>query len=269
MSIQFQNVSKSFGQKQILKKISFEVKKGEILFILGKSGMGKSVTLKQIIGLLKPDEGQIFVDDLEITALKESELPRARRKCGMVFQHPALLDSLSVRENVAFGLKTPQFIQEQGRALTEKEIEERVIEKLGLVHLGSEILECVPSELSYGMQKRVSLARTLAPNPSYLLFDEPTTGLDPITTHAVNDLILDLSRKLQVTCIVVSHDMSCALKIAERILVLDQGIILSHGTVAQIKTSQEPLIREFLAETLALLPPEERATLSTGNEGTS
>ena len=266
MSIQFQNVSKAFGPKQILKKISFEVRKGEILFILGKSGMGKSVTLKLIIGLLKPDEGQIFVDDLEITALREAELPLARRKCGMVFQHPALLDSLSVRENIAFGLKTPQFIQEYGRSLTEKEIEDRVLEKLTLVHLSPEVLECAPSELSYGMQKRVSLARTLAPNPSYLLFDEPTTGLDPITTHAVNDLILDLSKKLQVTSVVVSHDMACALKIAERILVLDQGTILSHGTVAEIKQSNEPLIKEFLAETLALLPPEERIFLRTGSQ---
>jgi len=261
MSIRFSHVSKSFGQKKILNNISFEVDKGEILFILGKSGMGKSVTLKHIVGLLKPDSGQVFVDHLEITTLKESELPQARQKCGMVFQHPALLDSLNVRENVAFGLKTPQFIQNLGRSLSEKEIEERVIEKLELVHLNANTLECMPGELSYGMQKRVSLARTLAPNPSYLLFDEPTTGLDPITTHAVNDLILDLSKKLQVTSVVVSHDMSCALKIAERILVLDQGVILAHETVPKIKKSNEPLIREFLAETLALLPPEERENL--------
>ena len=261
MSIRFSHVSKSFGPKNILKDISFEVDKGEILFILGKSGMGKSVTLKHIVGLLKPDSGQVFVDNLEITALQESELPKARQKCGMVFQHPALLDSLSVRENVAFGLKTPQFIQNLGRPLSETEVEERVIEKLELVHLKAEILDCMPAELSYGMQKRVSLARTLAPNPSYLLFDEPTTGLDPITTHAVNELILDLSKKLQVTSIVVSHDMSCALKIAERILVLDQGVILAHESVREIKNSKEPLIREFLAETLALLPPEERAQL--------
>jgi phospholipid/cholesterol/gamma-HCH transport system ATP-binding protein len=262
MSIRFENVTKSFGppekRKTILRDVSFEVATGEILFILGKSGMGKSVTLKHIVGVLKPDSGRVFVDGQDVTALDEEGLSNVRRKCGMVFQHPALLDSLSVRGNVAFGLRTPQYTRSLPRPLTEAEIQRIVLEKLTLVNLGADVLDRMPPEISYGMQKRVSLARTLAPAPSYLLFDEPTTGLDPITTNAVNDLILELSRKLKVTSVVVSHDMACALKIADRVLVLDQAGILALQTVPEIKRSREPLIRDFLAETLALLPPEER-----------
>ncbi len=264
MTIRFENVTKSFGppenRKTILKNVSFEVAVGEILFILGKSGMGKSVTLKHIVGVLKPDSGRVFVDGQDVTTLNEHELSDVRRKCGMVFQHPALLDSLSVYNNVAFGLRNPQYTRTLPRPLTEAEIRARVLEKLTLVNLGADVLDRMPPEISYGMQKRVSLARTLAPAPSYLLFDEPTTGLDPITTNAVNELIFELSRKLKVTSVVVSHDMACALKIADRILVLDQAGILALQTVAEIKRSQEPLVRDFMSETLALLPPEERGT---------
>ncbi len=250
MSIRFEQVSKAFGPKQILDQISFEIKKGEIVFILGKSGMGKSVTLKHIIGVLKPDHGQVWVENDEVTALGPKELFRIRRKCGMVFQQPALLDSLTIFENVAFGLRSTQFQTTLGRVLSEDEIRERVCEKLKLVHLSDDILERYPQEISYGMQKRVSLARTLAPSPEYLLFDEPTTGLDPITTQAINDLILELSQKLQVTSVVVSHDMACALQIADRILVLDQAQILALGNVQEIRASREPLVQAFLEETL-------------------
>ena len=210
--------------------------------------------------MLKPDSGRVYVDGQDVTTLSEEKLADVRRKCGMVFQHPALLDSLSVFHNVSFGLRTPQYTRTQPRALTEAEIRRLVIEKISLVNLGADVLERMPTEISYGMQKRVSLARTLAPAPSYLLFDEPTTGLDPITTNAVNNLIFELSRKLKVTSVVVSHDMACALKIADRILVLDQARILALQTVAEIKRSQEPLVRDFMSETLALLPPEERGT---------
>lgn len=251
MSIRFEGVSKSFGSKHILKNVSFEVQKGEILFIIGKSGMGKSVTLKHIVGVLKPDAGRVFVDEKDVTRVNTVELTTLRRRCGMVFQHPALLDSLSVFENVAFGLKTPQFREALREPLSEADLHSRVLTKLQLVHLGPEIAHRFPTEISYGMQKRVSLARTLAPEPEYLLFDEPTTGLDPITTQAVNDLIKTLSDQLKVTSVVVSHDMACALKIADRILVLDQGQILAHGTVSEIKRSREPLIQAFLSETLA------------------
>jgi phospholipid/cholesterol/gamma-HCH transport system ATP-binding protein len=238
MSIKFENVSKSFGSKVILRDVSFEVHTGEILFILGKSGMGKSVTLKHIIGMLKPDSGRVFVDNEEVSRLGDEGLAAVRKRCGMVFQHPALLDSLSVLENVGFGLK--------GRSA--QEIRKIVLEKLKLVHLGENLLNHHPPALSYGMQKRVSLARTLAPEPQYLLFDEPTTGLDPITTNAINALILELSRKLKVTSVVVSHDMHCALAIADRILVLDQGGIRALGTVGEIKKSQDSLVRDFLLE---------------------
>jgi len=258
MSIRFENVTKSFGPKTVLRNVSFNVSVGEILFVLGKSGMGKSVTLKHIVGVMKPDQGHVFVDNADVTKMKDDDLADVRRKCGMVFQHPALLDSLTVYENVAFGLRTPQYTRSLPKPLTEDEIRKIVVEKLALVNLGVDVLDRLPPEISYGMQKRVSLARTLAPGPKFLLFDEPTTGLDPITTNAVNDLIFDLSRKLKVTSVVVSHDMACALKIADRILILDQAGILAIATVPEIKKSPEPLIREFLEETLALLPPEER-----------
>ena len=235
MSIQFISVSKSFGKKSVLKEVSFEVKKGEILFILGKSGVGKSVTLKHIVGLLKPDSGHVLVNGLDISTLDEDTLYDIRRRCGMVFQQPALLDSMNIFENTAFGLKNKK--------------RETVIEKLKLVHLGEEILDKFPSEISYGMQKRVSLARTLAPGPEYLLFDEPTTGLDPITTNAINDLIIDLSKKLQVTSIVVSHDMLSATQVADRILVLDQGKIIFLGTPKEIYHSKSELIVDFLKDT--------------------
>ena len=258
MSIRFEHVKKFFGPKKILNDVSFEVATGEILFILGKSGMGKSVTLKHIVGVMKPDSGGVFVENEDVTRMDADRLADIRRKCGMVFQHPALLDSLTVYQNVSFGLRTPQFTRSLSKPMSEDDIRQIVLEKLSLVNLGQDVLDRMPPELSYGMQKRVSLARTLAPGPKYLLFDEPTTGLDPITTNAVNDLIFELSRKLKVTSVVVSHDMACALKIADRILVLDQGHILSLATVGETKRSKEPLIRDFLAETLALLPPEAR-----------
>ncbi|HRK02596.1 MAG TPA: ATP-binding cassette domain-containing protein, partial [Oligoflexia bacterium] len=201
-----------------------------------KSGMGKSVTLKTTIGLMKPDRGEIYVHGEAVHTASEHTLAQVRKKCGMVFQHPALLDSLTIFENVAFGLETKN--------------RERVIECLKLVHLDESILNRKPQEISYGMQKRVSLARTLAPGTQILLFDEPTTGLDPITTNAVNELIAELSDRLNVTSVVVSHDMGCALRIADRILVLDQGNILALDTVDRIKSSSEPLIQDFLREAL-------------------
>jgi phospholipid/cholesterol/gamma-HCH transport system ATP-binding protein len=246
MSLRFVEVRKSFGERTVLDGLSFETRAGEILFLLGRSGVGKSVTLKHLVGLIRPDSGKIYIDQLEVTGLSEEELGPVRRKCGMVFQHPALLDSLSVRANVGFGLRQDV----QARPFTTAE-ETRIRHCLDLVQLGPEILDRKPPELSYGMQKRVSLARTLAPGPEILLFDEPTTGLDPIATEAVNELIRDLSRNLQVTSIVVSHDMRSALSVADRILVLDAGRILALGSPTEIRASQAPLIRDFLSEVLA------------------
>ncbi len=262
MSIRFQDVHKAFGPKKILSGVSFEVNRGEILFILGKSGMGKSVTLKHIIGVLEPDQGKIFVEDYEVTALfteeRRHELPKVRQLCGMVFQHPALLDSLSNYENIAFGLRTPQYHEKIGRKLSETEIDVIVREKLALVHLDPEVLPLSPFEVSYGVQKRISMARTLAPGPEYLLFDEPTTGLDPLSTSSINALIFELSRKLKVTSIIVSHDMACALSIADKVLFLDQGKILLLAPPKEVIQSQIPLVQDFFKETLSLLPPDWR-----------
>lgn len=242
MMIRFKNVTKSFGSHQVLKGISFEVKESEILFILGTSGTGKSVLLKNIVGLLKPDNGEIWIDGEEVSHFSEQQFFPIRKKCGMVFQHPALFDSLTVFENIAYGLRR-QF------KFTEDDIEQRVLKSLSLVHL-KDINEKLPSEISYGMQKRVSLARTVAIEPKILLFDEPTTGLDPITTNAINRLIFDLSRELKTTSLVVSHDMHCALDIADRIIVLDKGEIIEQGSPDELKNSSVILVQEFLKEIL-------------------
>jgi phospholipid/cholesterol/gamma-HCH transport system ATP-binding protein len=238
--IEFKNLEKSFGSRKILKGISFSVAEGEILFILGTSGTGKSVLLKNLVGLMQPDSGEIWIDGQETSRFSEQQYLRIRQKCGMVFQQPALFDSLTIFENVAFGLR-------KHFSLPEDQVRERVIRALGLVQIRG-VEEKLPTQVSYGMQKRVSLARTVALEPKILLFDEPTTGLDPVTTNAVNQLILDLSRKLKTTSIVVSHDMHCALTIADRIVVLDQGNIVDQGTPTELKNSKAQLVRDFLAE---------------------
>lgn len=242
VAIKFENIVKRFGERTILKGISFEIKAGEILFILGTSGTGKSVLLKNIVGLLRPDEGRILIEGQDVSRLKEQDYFPIRKICGMVFQHPALFDSLTIFENVAFGMR-------RHLKLSEAEIKTRVETCLKLVNLKN-VASKLPSEISYGMQKRVSIARTLAVEPRILLFDEPTTGLDPVTTTAVNTLIESLSRELNTTSIVVSHDMQCALAIADRIIVLDKGEIVEQGTPAELMKSKQPLVRDFLAETL-------------------
>ncbi|MGZ3743746.1 MAG: ABC transporter ATP-binding protein [Pseudobdellovibrionaceae bacterium] len=238
--IQFKNLVKRFGDRTVLKGLSLDIREGEILFILGTSGTGKSVLLKNLVGLLRPDEGEIWIDGKEVSKLSEEEYLPVRKKCGMVFQHPALFDSLTVYENVAFGLR-------RHYQLDDEVIRQKVKKALSLVHL-RDIEDKKPAQISYGMQKRVSLARTVALEPKILLFDEPTTGLDPITTNAVNQLILDLSRGLQTTSLVVSHDMQCALGIADRIVVLDKGEIVALGTPAELRKSEVPLVKDFLAE---------------------
>ena len=240
--IEFQGVVKQFGERVILNEISFKINKGEIVFILGMSGTGKSVTLKNLVGLLKPEKGKIIIDGEEISGYSEEEMFPIRKKCGMVFQHPALFDSLSVFENIAFGLRRLE-------KMNEDQVRERVLDCLRLVNL-ADISKKMPNEISYGMQKRVSLARTLALRPQVLLFDEPTTGLDPITTNAINKLIKDLSDELKTTSLVVSHDMHCALDIADRIIVLESGKILEQGTPDELIKSDVPLVKDFLQEAL-------------------
>lgn len=238
--IEYRGLVKRFGSRTVLRGLDLRISEGEIVFILGTSGTGKSVLLKNTVGLLRPDEGEIWIDGREVSKLSEEDYLGVRKICGMVFQHPALFDSLSVFENVAFGLR-------RHFRLSEEEIRAKVAKALRLVNL-SGVEDKLPARLSYGMQKRVSLARTVALEPRILLFDEPTTGLDPVTTTAVNKLIKDLSRELKTTSMVVSHDMQCALDIADRIVVLDQGAIVAQGTPAELKRSEVPLVRDFLAE---------------------
>lgn len=241
--IEFKNLKKSFGEREVLKGLTFKVERGEILFILGTSGTGKSVLLKNIVGLLRPTSGEIWLDGQEVSKLSEVDYFPIRKKCGMVFQHPALFDSLTVFENIAFGVRKHE------PHLNAPEVRERVRKCLELVHL-HKIEQKKPQDISYGMQKRVSLARTVAVSPEVLLFDEPTTGLDPVTTQAINHLIQELSRSLHTTSLVVSHDMQCALSIADRIIMLDQGHIVAHGTPEEMKKSKHPLVVDFLREAL-------------------
>lgn len=238
--VKFVNLRKSFGEREILKGLSFSIKQGEIVFILGTSGTGKSVLLKNLVGLIRPTSGEIWIDGEEVSRISEEDYLPIRKKCGMVFQHPALFDSLSVFENVAFGLR-------RHYDFPEEEISRRVHECLSLVNL-EDISQKLPVEISYGMQKRVSLARTVAVEPQILLFDEPTTGLDPVTTNAINHLIQDLSRKLKTTSLIVSHDMNCALSIADRIVVLDKGHIVEQGTPEDLLKSKNQLVSDFLME---------------------
>lgn len=247
--IEYINLVKRFGDRTILKGINLKVNEGEILFILGTSGTGKSVLLKNTVGLLRPDEGEIWIDNIEVSKFSEEEYLEVRKKCGMVFQHPALFDSLTIYENVAFGLK-------KHFNLSEKEIYEKVNKALKLVNI-SGIDNKRPAEISYGMQKRVSLARTVALEPKILLFDEPTTGLDPVTTTAVNNLIQSLSRTLKTTSIVVSHDMICALSIADKIVVLDKGQIVDQGSPKEILNSNKQLVIDFLSEAKSQLAGKE------------
>lgn len=242
--IEVSSLSKSFGEKKVFSSISARFPKNTTTFVLGKSGVGKSVLLKHLVGLLAPDEGKILVDEEDVTTLNEEGLTRIRKKCGMVFQFPALLDSLTVRENIAFGIYAHRM------ASTEAEVEERVVKMLKLVHLSESLLEKFPPTLSFGTQKRVAIARTLAIEPEYLLFDEPTTGMDPITTRMLNQLIDGLKKKLGVGAIVVSHDIESAFEVGDRLLMLSDAQVIFEGTREEFKRATHPLCQEFLREGL-------------------
>ncbi len=233
---------KSFGDNHVLKGISLSIPKGQTYVVLGGSGSGKTVLMKHVIGLFKPDRGVVRVDGLEISSLEGKELTEARRQFGMVFQGAALFDSLTVEENVAFPLK-----EKRGAGLSVDEIRRRVVEKLRVVDLGEDVLSRYPAELSGGMRKRVALARALVSDPRVVLYDEPTTGLDPITTDYVDGMIIAAKEKLAVTSMVISHDIASAFKVADRLAVLYDGHIAAEGTPDQVRASEHPFVKRFLS----------------------
>lgn len=238
--ILLERVVKRFGEKTVLSDLSLSFEAGRIHFVLGRSGTGKSVLLKILVGLLRADSGRVVVDGASVGDLDAEGLRVLRRKCGIVFQQPALLDYLTVEENIALAL--------QSTHLSSLERDQVIDERLHSVGLNETIRKRLPSDLSYGFQKRVSIARTLAAAPSYLLFDEPTTGLDPIASRAINQLIYDLSRRLHVTSLVVSHDMHCALEIADQCFVLEKGEVVAQGTSKEMLTSDVEIVSEFMRE---------------------
>jgi phospholipid/cholesterol/gamma-HCH transport system ATP-binding protein len=228
---------KSFGPSRVLNGLNLEVRKGESMVVIGGSGSGKSVLIKHIIGILKPDSGEVYVDDVNMGELNERELTRIRRKFGMLFQGAALFDSLKVWQNVGFALL-------RDRRYREDEVREIASEKLRTVGLPG-IEDLMPAELSGGMKKRVGLARAIAHEPEIILYDEPTTGLDPIMADAINDMIVKLSKKLSVTSVTITHDMQSAYKIADRISMLYNGRIIDTGTPDEIKNTKNPIVKQF------------------------
>jgi phospholipid/cholesterol/gamma-HCH transport system ATP-binding protein len=239
--IEIVDLWKSFGDNHVLKGITISIPKGTTFVVLGGSGSGKTVLMKHVIGLLKPDRGTVTVDGLEMHRLRGRELTEARRAFGMVFQGAALFDSMTVHDNVAFPLREKQ------RNLSRDEIRTRVVEKLRVVDLGEEILDRFPAELSGGMKKRVALARALVGEPRVVLYDEPTTGLDPITTDYVDDMIVHAKERLGVTSMVISHDIASAFKVADRLAVLYDGHIAAQGTPEEVRASPDPFVQKFLS----------------------
>lgn len=237
-AVRLENVSKAFDGTKVLDGVSFEVKKSSLFCILGRSGTGKSVTLRHIIGLVKPDSGRIFVEDEDITEMARPELIRIRKKLGFLFQYAALFDSITVFENVAFPLR-------RHTNLSEAEIENVVKDKLASVGLEKH-LNKMPDELSGGMKKRVGLARALAMEPSILLVDEPGAGLDPITSAEIDELILELKRERGVTVVMVTHNIPSARRLADELVFLNQGKLAARGSVADLERSQDPLVRSFM-----------------------
>ncbi len=236
--IEFRGVRKSFGPKKVYRGLDVDIYRGESLTIIGGSGQGKSVMLKMLIGLLDVDAGSIEFDGQQLVGLSERDMVGVRRRIGMLFQGAALFDSLSVRENVAYGLR-------EHLKMTESEIDERVGESLAAVGLPG-IEHMAPADLSGGMKKRVGLARAIAVRPEVLLYDEPTTGLDPINTTRINNLILDLKKRLDVTSVVVTHDMQSAFTISDRIAMIHEGHRIFQGTPDEIRKSDLPEVRNFI-----------------------
>jgi phospholipid/cholesterol/gamma-HCH transport system ATP-binding protein len=236
--IQLIDVHKAFGPKHVLQGFTLDVVEGETMVIIGYSGTGKSVAIKHIVGLLEPDSGRVIVDDLEVPKLSRRELYKLRARIGYVFQFAALFDSFTIGENVAMGLRKQQ-------ELSESEIATRVAEALDLVDLPG-VADRFPAELSGGMRKRVGIARAIALRPKYILYDEPTTGLDPVTSAVIDQLMVRMRDRLGVTSIVITHDMRSAYTVGTRIAMLYQGRVRAVGTVDEIQHSNDPLVRQFI-----------------------
>nr|WP_294923269.1 ATP-binding cassette domain-containing protein [uncultured Flavobacterium sp.] len=237
--IEIKDLHKTFGKdNHVLKGVNFTVNKGENLVVLGRSGSGKSVTIKCIVGLITPDKGEINVFDENVLELNKTELNEMRSRIGFLFQSGALYDSMSVRENLAFTLR------KQKRDLKSDEIEKEVLEALDNVGLGDAI-DKMPSELSGGMRKRIGLARTLILKPEIILYDEPTTGLDTITSREISELILDIKHQRKTAAIIITHDMACAKLTADRIIVLKEGQIQAEGTYEELEKSEDEWVRSF------------------------
>lgn len=236
--IEFSGVKKRFGNKVILDGVDLTVGHGEILFVIGTSGVGKSVLIKHVIGLLEPDAGSIRVDGQEVVGLPERALYDVRRKCAMVFQHSTLFDSMTCAENVALPLRKHQRLSESVALARAKEL-------LDAVEMGAYV-NTEPSALGDGQRKRVAVARALSLEPRYVLFDEPTTSLDPVSARRVDALIVDLSKRRGVTSVVVSHDLRSIFTIADRIAMLYKGVIRALGTPAEIQANQDPIIQQFI-----------------------
>ena len=237
--IKISGLKKAFGKKVVLDGLDLDIRKGESLVVIGGSGTGKSVLIKCIQGLLQPDAGSILIDDQEVVGLKESEKEEMHSKMGMLFQGGALFDSLSVWENVAFGLL-------ENQKMNKKQAKNEAIRVLRQVGLAPDVADLAPSELSGGMQKRVGLARAIATRPKIIFFDEPTTGLDPIMADVINDLIIESVKGLGATALTITHDMASARKIADRIAMLYKGKIIWQGTVKEMDKTTDPYVCQFI-----------------------
>jgi phospholipid/cholesterol/gamma-HCH transport system ATP-binding protein len=236
--IRIRGLRKRLGTKQVLDGVDLDIQAGETVVVMGRSGSGKSVLLKHIIGLMAPDEGSIEVEDQEIVGMGERDLDAVRRRFGMLFQSAALFDSLTVGENVGLGLR-------EHLRLKDDEVHRRVAERLEWVGLTA-AEDMKPASLSGGMRKRVGLARALAMDPRYILYDEPTTGLDPITADAIDQLIRSLQRRLGVTSVVVTHDLTSAYKVADRLVMLHEGRMVFSGTPDETRSTSDPVVRQFV-----------------------
>ncbi len=238
--IRLKDLKKSFRNQHVLRGVNLSIRRGETMVVIGQSGGGKSVILKHMIALLQPDHGQVEIDGDVISTPKYFNTKIIRKKMGMLFQNGALFDSMNTGENIAFALR------EHNPDMSEKEILRTIHQKLEMIHLKPEFRTKMPSELSGGMRKRVALARTIALSPEVILYDEPTTGLDPVTCDVINDLIIDMQKKLGVTSVVVTHDMASAYKIADRIAMLYEGQIIACGTVDEIQNTKNPYVKQFI-----------------------